>query len=178
MLVEFLINLISDLMGIDHVEQYLPFLGTLAIFMTLANNLGLLPIINSPTSDINTPIALSIIVFFSVHFYGIKNKGVLGYMKDLASPIFLLPLEIIGQFSRTLSLSLRLFGNILGTDLIVAIITSIVPFFAPMPMMALSMLTGVLQAYIFTSLAAVYITSGLDLKETHGKRLLNNEAQK
>ncbi|NLF12898.1 MAG: F0F1 ATP synthase subunit A, partial [Anaerolineaceae bacterium] len=93
--------------------------------------------------------------------YGVRAKGVFGYLRDLAQPIFLLPLEIIGQLSRTLSLSLRLFGNILSAELIVAIIFSLLPLFVPLPLVGLGIFTGLLQAYIFTALAAVYIASAI-----------------
>lgn len=161
MLIEFISSFISDVMNTDDIEPYLPFLGSLAIFIAVSNNLGLFPILSSPTSDINTPIALALVVFFSVHIYGIKKKGGKNYAKDFASPIFLLPLEIMGQISRTLSLSLRLFGNILSTDLIVLIMMNILPVIVPLPIMGLGALTALLQAYIFTSLASVYIASAI-----------------
>jgi F-type H+-transporting ATPase subunit a len=124
----------------------------------------------SPTANINTTIALSVVVFFAVHIYGVLEKGVWGYVKDFANPIFILPLEIVSQFSRTLSLSIRLFGNILSTDLIVAIVFSLVPFILPIPLAALGMLTGVLQAYIFTVLASLYIASAVEVQEMEQER--------
>jgi F-type H+-transporting ATPase subunit a len=87
---------------------------------------------------------------------------VVGYFKALASPIFMLPMEIIGQLSRTLSLTLRLFGNIISTELIVAVIFMLVPLIAPLPLVGFSMFTGFLQAYIFTTLATVYISTALE----------------
>jgi F-type H+-transporting ATPase subunit a len=98
------------------------------------------------------------------------EKGAWGYVKDFASPIFILPLEIVSQFSRTLSLSVRLFGNILSTDLIVAIVFSLVPFIVPLPLAALGMLTGVLQAYIFVVLASLYISSAVEIQEAEKER--------
>lgn len=161
MILEFLNDFISDLMG-RPVTTYLPILGSLAIFIGMGNLLGVIPFLNAPTSDINTTFALALVVFFSVHYFGIKEQGFVTYFKNFASPIFLLPLEIISQLSRTLSLTLRLFGNILSGELIVAIILSLVPLFVPLPLIGLSIFTGILQAYIFTALAAVYITAGME----------------
>ena len=163
-LISFLGNTISDLMD-RPAEPFLPFLGALIIFIAVANIIGVIPFIISPTRDINTPLALALVVFFSVHYFGVRAKGVLGYLKDLASPIFMLPLELVGQFSRTLSLTLRLFGNIISTDLVVAVIFALVPLLAPLPLIGLSMFTGLLQAYIFTALAAVFIGAGLEASE-------------
>jgi F-type H+-transporting ATPase subunit a len=163
-LIRFLGDTISDLMG-RPTEPFLPFLGALIIFIAVANIIGVIPFIISPTRDINTPLALALVVFFSVHYFGMRSKGVLGYLKDLASPIFMLPLELVGQFSRTLSLTLRLFGNIISTDMVVAVIFALVPLFAPLPLIGLSIFTGLLQAYIFTALAAVFIGAGLEASE-------------
>lgn len=160
LLVDFLNDTISGLMG-RRATPYLPFLGSLAIFIAVANILGVIPGLQAPTRDLNAPAALALVVFFSVHYYGIQEKGVVDYLRDLASPIFLLPLEIVSQISRTISLSVRLFGNILSGELIVAIIFALVPLFVPLPLVGLSIFTGLLQAYIFTALATVYIASGL-----------------
>jgi F-type H+-transporting ATPase subunit a len=164
MLIEFLDDMLSEVLG-RPAEPFLPLLGALAVFIAVANVIGVIPVVTTPTSDINTPLALSLVVFFSVHYFGIAQKGPLGYLKGLASPIFMLPLEIIGQLSRTLSLTLRLFGNIISTELVVAVIFSLVPLFVPLPVIGFSMFTGLLQAYIFTVLAAVYIGSALESDE-------------
>ena len=159
------------------VVKFLPILGTLAIFLTIANIFSVFPLMVSPTANINTTVALAIVVFFAVHAYGIREKGVVGYFKDFATPVFILPLEIVSQFSRTLSLAIRLFGNILSTDLIVAIIFSLIPFILPLPLIALSILTGVLQAYIFTVLASLYIASAIEIEEfEQERRRLKEEA--
>lgn len=166
MIVEAIQSIIGSVMPEDvDVSKYIAVLGTLAIFLLLANIFSIFPLFVSPTSNINTTFALAIVVFFAVHFYGIKEKGLLNYFKDLATPIFIFPLEIVSQFSRTISLSIRLFGNILSTDLIVVIVFSLIPFILPLPLAALAMLTGVLQAYIFTVLASLYIASGVEIQE-------------
>lgn len=165
MLVDFLVDLISGIIG-RPAAPYLPLLGTLAIFIAAANVIGVVPFLISPTRDLNTPLALALVVFFSVHYYGVRSKGMVRYFKEMASPVFLLPLEIIGQLTRTLSLTLRLFGNIFSAELIVAIIFALVPLFVPLPLIGLGIFTGLLQAYIFTALAAVYIGAGIEVVST------------
>ncbi len=160
MLVDFLENFISEIMR-RPTDVFLPLLGSLAIFIAFANVIGLVPFIQSPTKDINTPIALAIVVFFSVHYFGIRMCGVKVYFKNMASPAFLFPLEVVSQITRTLSLSLRLFGNVLSSEMIVAILFALAPLFVPLPLQAYSIFTGLLQAYIFTALAAVFIATGL-----------------
>ena len=125
MIIELINNIVQSVMPEEiNVSKYISILGTMAIFLLFANIFGIFPRMLSPTANINTTIALSVIIFFSVHVIGIIEKGFLSYFKDLATPIFIFPLEIVSQFSRTLSLSLRLFGNIISTDLIVAIVFS------------------------------------------------------
>lgn len=171
LLIEIVDNVVSSVLPEDIIiAEYLPILGTLAIFLLLANISGVFPFMVSPTSNLNATVALAIVIFFSVHVYGIRKKGIWGYIKNLANPIFILPLEIVSQFSRTLSLSIRLFGNILSTDLIVAIVFSLIPFLIPLPLAAFAMLTGVLQAYIFTILASLYIASAIEVNEFEKKR--------
>jgi len=160
MVVDFLSDNISDIMD-RPAAPYLPLLGSLAIFIAAANITGILPRLYAPTRDINATLALALVVFFSVHYFGIRSKGLIGYLRSMADPIFLLPLEIVGQISRTLSLSLRLFGNILSGELIVAIIFALLPLFVPLPMVGMSIFTGLLQAYIFTALATVYVASAV-----------------
>jgi len=169
MIIEFLNDLVSDFTG-RTVMPYLPILSALAIFIAVGNTMGIIPYINAPTRDINTTFALALVVFFSVHYFGIKEEGFVTYFKNLASPIYLLPLEIISQLSRTLSLTLRLFGNILSGELIVAIILSLVPLFVPLPLIGFSIFTGLLQAYIFTALAAVYIAAGMESSSQNSQK--------
>lgn len=160
MFIDFVSDTVSDVLG-RPAEPFLPFLGAIILFLLVANNLGLLPFLSTPTKDINTPLAMALIVFSAVHYYGIRDKGVWGYLKSLATPAFMLPLELIGQLSRTMSLTLRLFGNVISSEFIVAVIFSLVQPIAPLPMMALGSVSGVLQAYIFTILASSYIASAL-----------------
>lgn len=157
-LVEAIEGIISKNIGAGNVQSFLPLVAGLAIFIGVANLLGLLPGLRSPTPDINTPLAMALIVFFSVPYFGIKTKGFWPYIKHYFEPIFLmLPIEITSELAHTLSLSFRLFGNIMGEEIIIAILFMIAPFIVPVPMMLFSIFTGVLQAYIFTLLACVYI---------------------
>lgn len=160
MFIDFVGNLIEDVIGLPP-EPFIPFLGALLLFIAVANVFGILPIVITPTKDLNTPLALALVVFFAVHVFGVRQKGAWGYVRSLASPIFMLPLELIGQVSRTMSLTLRLFGNIVSSEMVTAVIASLVPLIAPLPMTALGSFTGVLQAYIFSVLAANYIASAV-----------------
>ena len=157
-------NMLSDVMGMD-ATPYMPFLGSLMLYLAFANVIGIIPGLTSPTKDINTPIALALIVFISVYFYGIRDKGLWGYFKSLADPFILLPFELIGQLSRSLSLTLRLFGNIISGEMIVAILFMLVPLFVPLPMVGLGIFTGLLQAYIFTVLTSTYVAASVQSNE-------------
>jgi len=159
MYIDFINNFVSDIMGRSALP-YVPFLGTLVLFIALANNFGVVPLMSTPTKDINTPLALALVVFFAVHYFGIKAKGVWGYVKTYLTPLAIL--DVIGQLSRTMSLTLRLFGNIISGELVVAVIFMLVGPIAPLPMIALGMFTAVLQAYIFTVLASGYIASAVE----------------
>ena len=157
-------DMLTEIMGLD-AAPFMPFLGSLILFLAVANVIGIIPGLTSPTKDINTTIALSLVVFASVYFYGIREKGFWGFLKSMADPIILLPFEIIGQLSRTLSLTLRLFGNIISGEMIVAILFMLVPLFVPLPMVGLSIFTGILQAYIFTVLTSTYIAASVQANE-------------
>lgn len=171
MFIDFVSDTIYDLLG-RPAEPFLPFLGAIMLFLLVANNLGLLPFLVTPTKDINTTLAMALIVFFAVHYFGIRERGLWAYLKSLATPFFMLPLEVIGQLSRTMSLTLRLFGNVLSSEFIVAVIFSLVQPIAPLPMMALGAISGVLQAYIFVVLASSYIASALgDSKTSHSSNV-------
>lgn len=160
MLLEFVDDLVTNIMQ-RPATPFMPYLASLALFIGVANVIGIVPFIVAPTKDINTTLALAITVFLSVHYFGIKISGFKGYLRNLASPIYTLPLEIVGQVSRTISLTLRLFGNIISLELVIVVIFALAPLFLPLPVVGFSLLTGLLQAYIFTSLAAVYIAAGL-----------------
>ncbi|MDY0124586.1 MAG: F0F1 ATP synthase subunit A [Anaerolineaceae bacterium] len=164
-LLELIIGILDDSMDVDDLHPYIPLLGSLMIFTLFSNLVSVIPQMKSPTADINTTIALALIVVFSVHIYGMIKKGAWNYLKEFANPIFMLPVEMIGQFSRTLSLAMRLFGNVLSGDLIVAIVFSIVPYLIPLALTAVSMVSGILQAFVLTTLAALFISSAVEINE-------------
>ncbi len=151
-------------------EIYLPFLGTLFLFISISNLLDIVPGYKPPTGSINTTAALAICVFFAVPVFGIMKKGVGAYLKNYIKPTpFMLPFNIIGEFSRTLALAVRLFGNIMSGTMIAGILLSIAPLFIPIVMEALGLLIGQIQAYIFAVLAAVYIASATRVHEKKEK---------
>jgi F-type H+-transporting ATPase subunit a len=160
--IEWLANAIEDMIiqntGTEKTGLFLPIVGTLAVFIGVANLLGLIPGLQSPTPDINTPLSMALIVFLSVPYFGIRSQGLWGYLKHYVEPIFfMLPIEVASEIARTFSLTFRLFGNILGEEIIIAILFVISPFILPVPMMLFSIFTGILQAYIFSLLTCVYI---------------------
>jgi len=156
--VEAIEKLIREMVGVEDTAIFLPVVGTLAFFIGTANLIGLLPGLKSPTPDINTPLSMALVVFFSVPYFGVRTRGVWGYLKHYVEPIFLmLPIEIAGEIARTFSLTFRLFGNIMGEEIIISIMFIVMPLFVPVPMMLFSIFTGLLQAYIFTLLTCVYI---------------------
>jgi F-type H+-transporting ATPase subunit a len=139
-------------------RPYLPFLATLFLFIALANLLSLVPGLEPPTAHIETDAALAIIVFFAVHYFGVRARGLGGYLADFARPTWImLPLNLASSATRTFSLMVRLFGNIMSGVFIIGVILSLVGLFVPIPFMALELLTGLIQAYIFTVLAMVFI---------------------
>jgi len=139
---------------------YMPFIGTLFLFIVTSNMLSIVPGYRAPTSSISTTAALATCVFVAVPIYGIAHQGIGGYLKQYIRPSFLmLPFNIVGEFSRTLALAVRLYGNIMSGSVIGAILLGFVPLFVPILMDAFGLLTGMIQAYIFAVLAMVYIAS-------------------
>lgn len=139
---------------------YLPFVGTLFIFIALSNILAVVPAYVPPTSSLSTTAALAICVFIAVPVFGIARQGIINYLRQYLQPtFFMLPFNIIGELSRTLALAVRLYGNMMSGTVIVAILLTITPLIFPIVMQALGLLTGLIQAYIFAILAMVYIAS-------------------
>jgi F-type H+-transporting ATPase subunit a len=146
---------------------YLPLLGTLFLFLVTANLSPILPGVSAPTGRIETPAALGLIVFFSIHWFGLSEQGFLGYLGHFLKPNpFLLPLTLLSEFTRIMSLMVRLFGNMMSHELILAILVYLAGFILPVPFMVLGVLIGIIQAYIFTVLATVYIGAAVGAVET------------
>lgn len=140
--------------------QYLPFVGSLFLFIAMANLLSVVPGYRPPTGSLSTTAALATCVFIAVPLYGIASQGVGGYLKHYIQPtVLMLPFNIIGELSRTLALAVRLYGNMMSGTVIAAILIGFVPLFVPVLMQLLGLLTGMIQAYIFAVLAMVYIAS-------------------
>jgi len=146
--------------------QYLPFVGALFLFIAVSNALTIVPGYVPPTASLSTTAALAICVFLAVPIYGVANQGVGGFLKHYVEPTpIMLPFNVIGEFSRTLALAVRLFGNVMSGTKIAAILLAITPLFFPTVMRALSLLTGLIHAYIFALLAIVYVASGKQASE-------------
>jgi F-type H+-transporting ATPase subunit a len=158
-------------------DQYLPFVGTLFLFITVSNLLSVVPGYTPPTASLSTTAALAICVFVAVPIYGILKRGVAGYLKQYIRPtILMLPFNIMGEISRTLALAVRLFGNVMSGMKIAAILLAVAPLLFPILMHALGLLTGLIQAYIFAVLAMVYIASAAQArKETEEKHSKETE---
>lgn len=164
-LVEAIDGLIRNMIP-HNPRLFLPLVGTLAVFITAANLGSLIPGLKSPTTDINTPLALAIVVFFSVHYYGIHEKGLLGHLRHYVEPVFfMLPIELVGELARTMSLTFRLFGNMFGEEIVIAVLFMILPYFIPVPMMLFSIFTSVIQAYVFSMLTVVYLGGAVQANE-------------
>jgi F-type H+-transporting ATPase subunit a len=146
--------------GLRQPEKYIGFIGTLFLFVALASLCTIIPGYEPPTGSLSTTAALALCVFVAVPFFGIQQEGLGGYLKSYIQPtIIMLPFNIISELSRTLALAVRLFGNMMSGTMIIAILLTITPFIFPIAMSALGLLTGMVQAYIFSILAAVYIAA-------------------
>lgn len=161
MLVTGIVSQIEDVIRSD-ARPLVPLLGTLFIFLLAANVSGLVPGVQAPTAHLETPAALALIVFLAVHVYGVRARGLLGYLGSFARPkLIMLPLNILSEITRTFSLMVRLFGNIMSGEFLIALVLALTGLFLPIPLMALELLIGIVQAYIFTVLATVFIGSAV-----------------
>jgi F-type H+-transporting ATPase subunit a len=172
----FLEVVVSGIRGeIDEVSKgeggrYLPFIGTLFLFIALANLLAIVPGYVAPTSSLTTTGALAICVFIAVPLYGISHQGILEYLKEYFRPTFIFfPFHVMGELSRTLALTVRLLGYIMSPEKVLGILLSVTPLFFPVVMQALGLLIGLIQAYIFSILAMVYIASATQAHEESEK---------
>jgi F-type H+-transporting ATPase subunit a len=152
--------------GLKEPEKYISFLGTLFLFVGMASLCTVIPGYETPTGSLSTTAALALSVFVAVPFFGIEQQGVKDYLKSYMKPTFImLPFNIISELSRTLALAVRLFGNMMSGAMIVAILLTITPLLFPILMTGLGLLTGMVQAYIFSILAAVYIAAATRVRK-------------
>ena len=173
-IVNFIVEQLENMMP-HKGKKYLPLVGTVFVFILLGNLMGQIPGLGSPTSNVNVPFALAITVWLYYHVEGVRAQGIVNYVLHFAFPPgvpklmapLMLPIELISHASRVMSLTLRLFGNIFGEHLVVLIIASIVPFIAPLPIQALGLIVGPLQAFIFMTLTAIYLASATAVDEHH-----------
>ena len=152
----------------DRSAQLLPFVGTLWLFIAVANLAGVVPGVQSPTGDLSATSALALIVFLSVHWFGIRTDGLRGYMRHYLSPSpILLPFHLISELTRTVALAMRLFGNIMSLEMAALLVLLVAGFLVPVPLLMLHIVEALVQAYIFGMLALVYIGGALQVREPH-----------
>ena len=152
---------IRDVSG-DDPRGFLPFIGTLFLFIVISNVLSIVPGYRPPTGSLSTTAALAICVFVAVPAFGIRRQGLRGYLRQYVQPsVVMLPFTVIGELSRTVALAVRLFGNVMSGTVIAALLLGVAPLLFPAIMQAFGLLIGVIQAYIFAVLAMVYIASGM-----------------
>ena len=163
--VEALHSLLDDTMG-HQGRKFFPLIATLGIFILTANLIGIIPGFESPTANINTNAAMALVVFFSTHVVGVMNHG-FKYFKQFLGPVWwltplMMPIEIIGHIARPLSLTVRLFGNIMGEDLVLGVVLFLVPFLVPLPVFVLMIFTSLIQTLVFMLLAMMYISGAME----------------
>jgi len=164
--------------GLRQPEKYLGFLGTLFLFVAVASLFTIVPGYEPPTGSLSTTAALAICVFVAVPLFGIEDRGLGGYLREYVKPtVIMLPFNIISELSRTLALAVRLFGNMMSGTMILAILLTITPFIFPIAMSALGLLTGMVQAYIFSILATVYIAAATRARKPKPESESDSEAK-
>jgi F-type H+-transporting ATPase subunit a len=175
-LVSGLVGLIEEWLG-PNGRRYLPLLGALGAFILVSNYIGLVPGFMAPTSNINVTVGCALTTWVFYHLQGIRTQGLVAYVLHFAFPPgapkalapLMLPIELISHMARLLSLSLRLFGNIFGEEMVIAILAFLVPYFVPLPIMLLGLITGGLQAFVFVLLSIIYLQGATHIEhEDHG----------
>ena len=150
----------------DYGSRLLPFVGSLWIFITVANLAGILPGASSPTSDLSTTTALAVLVFLSVHWFGITSGGLGAYLRHYLQPNpIMLPFHIVSEISRTVALAVRLFGNVMSLETAAVLVLLVAGFLVPVPVLALHIVEALVQAYIFGMLALMYISGGIQSRQ-------------
>ncbi len=159
-----------DVMGEEDARRYVPLVATIGLFVAIANLIGVVPGFEAPTAFLEMPLALAIVVFVYYNYEGIKRQGVVKYFKHFLGPVWWLywlmfPIEIVSHFSRLVSLSFRLFGNVKGDDMFLMVLLMLAPWILPMVPFALLTFMALLQAFIFMMLTTVYIGSAVAVEE-------------
>jgi F-type H+-transporting ATPase subunit a len=150
----------------QHVDKILPFIGSLWIFLILANLVGLIPGMHSPTRDLSATAAIAFLVFLSVHWYGIRIQGLKNYLLHYLKPSpILLPFNLISEVTRTIALAVRLFGNIMSLEMIALLVLLVAGFLVPVPILMLHIVEALVQAYIFGMLALIYVAGSLQSQQ-------------
>ncbi|HTI36132.1 MAG TPA: F0F1 ATP synthase subunit A [Vicinamibacterales bacterium] len=168
-------GMIEEWIGPGTGRRYLPLISALGLFILIGNYAGLVPGLMAPTSSINVTLGCALTIWVYYHFEGIRKNGIVAYVKHFWAPpgapwwigFVMFPIEIISHTSRIMSLSLRLFGNIFGEELVILILGSIIPFIVPVPMMLLGLITGGLQAFIFVLLSIIYLQGAVAVEHEH-----------
>lgn len=149
-----------------HSQQLLPFIATLWIYILIANLIGLIPQLHSPTGHLTVTMGLALLVFLSVHWFGIRNDGIRGYLKHYLSPTpLLLPFHIISEVTRTIALAVRLFGNIMSLELVALLVLLVAGLLVPIPLLMLHIVESLVQAYIFGMLALIYVAGAMQSQQ-------------
>ncbi|MFI3137736.1 MAG: F0F1 ATP synthase subunit A [Methylococcaceae bacterium] len=154
----------------EHGRQILPFIASLWLFLIIANLVGLIPGLHSPTRDLSVTSALAVLVFFSVHWFGIRTHGIKRYLQHYLTPSpILLPFHIISEFTRTLALAIRLFGNMMSLEMAAMLILLVAGFLAPIPILMLHIIEALVQAYIFGMLALIYLAGAMQSQQLNAQ---------
>lgn len=155
----------------QQARQLIPFIGTLWIFLVIANLSGVIPGVHAPTRDLSATAAMAILVFLSVHWFGIRAQGFKRYLRHYLTPSpILLPFHLISEVTRTIALAVRLFGNIMSLEMTALLILLVAGFLAPVPILMLHIVEALVQAYIFGMLALIYVAGGLQSQQLRQKR--------
>lgn len=156
----------------QQVKQLTPFIGSLWIFLVINNLSGLIPGVHSPTRDLSATSALAIVVFLSVHWYGIRIQGIKNYLSHYLRPSpILLPFHIVSEITRTVALAVRLFGNMMSLEMAALLVLLVAGFLAPVPILMLHIIEALVQAYIFGMLALVYVAGGIQSQQLKQNKL-------
>jgi len=172
--VEGIVSAIEDAVSevaLQHARQIMPLIGSLWVFLVIANLSGLIPGVDSPTQDLSATAALAIVVFVSTHWFGIRALGARAYLRHYLSPSpILLPFHLISEITRTIALAVRLFGNMMSLQMAALLVLLVAGFLAPVPILMLHIVEALVQAYIFGMLALIYVAGGLQSQQLRQRK--------